>query len=333
VKKILLAMLFIGSSLLASIGDEGSKQESFQVMVKFELIKEDNSTVTILDGTEFLEVKSDLNTTGLGASLGAVRPANGNYKGIKYTVTKLKQKSKIVVGATTYYTKDKTIAEGDSFALGQTNDINSVSDYGYTTTTLPTDVTTLIFPKILTLASGSDASIIWVQKYTPNKVIYETAGTVEASTNIREDEILFSILPAMPTKTIVFDVNYTKDSNPTLTNTITAFLDKEGDLIGAYQMKPESNKALNGSDLTQGTKINNDYSIRIQNHNDSGDGINGDDYYDINVTLNCTNSTYSSLIINETQDGVSATALPNGQAGYTLTTSGNVICTDINITE
>jgi len=61
VEKILLALLFIGSSLFGAIGDAGSERVSFQAMIKVELIKEDNSTVTILDGTKFIELKTDGN--------------------------------------------------------------------------------------------------------------------------------------------------------------------------------------------------------------------------------------------------------------------------------
>jgi len=331
VKKILISLLFIGCSLFGEIGDAGSQRESFQAMIKVELIKDDNSTVTILDGTKFIELKTDGNTTGLGASLDAVRPENGIYIGIKYTVTKFKHKLKIVSEGTTYYTTEKEVANGDSWDLSQDE-----SDYGYTTTLAPSGgyITTVIFPKALTLESGSDASLVWINQYLPNNVRYETNDDIESSTWIDETTKVTAFLSAMPTNSIVFDINYTKDSNPTLTNTITIFLDKDDDLIGAYQMRPDSNQALNGSFLTSGFKRNNNYTFRFQNGNDSDDGINGDDYYDINVTLNCTDLQYSNLIINEVIDGgTPETAKPNNQDGYTLTTSGNIICSNINITE
>jgi hypothetical protein len=328
-KKILLALLFIISSLFSDTGETGSKNESFQIMVKIELIKEDNSLVTILDGTNFIELKTDGNTTGLGESLEAVRPENGTYKGIKYTAYKFKQKAKIISAGTTYYTADVNITEGASYDLS-----SDIDNYGYTIVTLPNDVTTVTFPKKLVIADGSDSSIVWINKYVLNQVIYETSGTIESSTNIREIEEATAFLPAIPAKTVVFDVNYTKTSNPTLTNKITAFLDKDGDLIGAYQMRPDSNKALNGSELLQGSKTNNDYTFRFQNGDDSQDGTNGDDYFDVSLSLDCTNSTYSSLVINEIEDGgTPTTAKPNNQDGYTLSVSGSIACTDINITE
>ena len=330
-KKILLALFFIGSSLFGAIGDAGSQRESFQVMIKVELIKDDNSTVTILDGTKFLELKTTGNSTGLGASLESVRPENGTYKGVKYTVTKFKHKLKIVSSATTYYTTEKEVTNGASWDLSQNE-----NDYGYTTTLTPTGgyITTVTFPKPLVLASGSDASLVFVNQYLPNSVRYETNGNIESSTWIDETTKATAFLPAIPTKSIVFDVNYAKASNPDLTNTITVFLDKDGDLIGAYQMRPDSNQALNGSSLLSGTKTNDNYTFKFQNGDDSNDGTDGDDYFDVNVTLHCTNSTYSGLIINEVIDGgTPATAKPNNQDGYTLTTNGSITCTDINIAE
>ena len=330
-KKILLALLFIGSSLFSAVGDAGSERVSFQAMIKVELIKDDNSTVTILDGTKFIELKTTGNSTGLGASLEAVRPENGTYKGVKYTVTKFKHKLKIVSGATTYYTTEKEVANHASWDLSQNE-----SDYGYTTTLTPTGgyVTTVTFPKPLVLESGSGASLVFVNQYLPNNVRFETNGNIESSTWIDETTKATAILPAMPTQSIVFDVNYKKASNPDLTNTITVFLDKNGDLIGAYQMRPDTNKALNGSFLLGGTKTNDRYTLKFQNGNDSHDGIDGDDYYDVNVTLNCTNSTYSSLGVNEIVDGANPTiAKPNNQDDYTLTTNGSITCADISITE
>jgi len=330
VKKILLTLLFIGSSLFAGIGEAGSERVSFQAMIKVELIKDDNSTVTILDGKKFIELKTDGNTTGLGASLDAVRPADGTYIGVKYTVTKFKHKLKIVSGATTYYTTEKEVANGASWNLSQNE-----SNYGYTTTLAPAGgyVTTVTFPKALVLASGSDSSLVFINKYM-SKVSYETNSNIESSTWIDEITQATSFLPTMPTKSIVFDVNYTKASNPDLTNTITVFLDKDSDLIGAYQMRPNSNKALNGSFLLGGVKTNDTYILKFQNGDDSNDGINGNDYYDMNVKLDCTNSTYTSLGINEIIGGTNPIiAKPNNQDGYTLTTSGSITCTDINIIE
>jgi hypothetical protein len=330
-KKILLAILFIGSSLFGAIGDAGSERVSFQAMIKVELIKEDNSTVTILDGTKFIELKTDGNSSGLGASLEAVRPANGTYKGVKYTVTKFKHKLKIVSGNTTYYTTDKEVENGASWDLS-----TDENNYGYTTTLAPSGgyITTVTFPKPLVLEKGSDASLVWVNQYLPNNINYETNGNIENSKWIDETQKARGFLTAMPTKTIEFDIIYTKSSENNLTNTITVFLDKDNDLLGAFSMRPDTDKALNSSSLTSGSKVNNDYTFRFSNGNDSDDGTDGDDYYDLNITLNCTDSSYSNLVINEVIDGAApTTAKPNNQDGYTLTTSGNIICTDINITE
>lgn len=330
-KKILLALLLIGSNLLADIGENGSIRESFQALIKVELIKDDNTKVTILDGTKFIELKTTANTSGLASSLEAVRPDNGTYIGVEYTVTKFKHKIKVISAGTTYYTREKVVSNGDSWDLS-----TNVNDYGYTTSLAPAGgyVTTVTFPKPLVLEKGSDASLVWVNQYMPNQVRYETNGNIENSTWIDETTKATAFLPNMPTKTIVFDVTYTKALNPTLTNTITVFLDNKGDLIGAYEMRPDSNQALNGSFLLSATKIDNNYTFKFQNGNDSDDGTSGDDYYNINVTLNCTNVSYSSLSINEVIDGATPiTVKPNNQDGYTLTTNGNINCTNISITE
>ena len=325
-KKILLSVLLMGSSLFAV--STGGERESFQAKIKVELIKEDKSMVTILDGTNFIELKTTGDQAGLADTLEAVRPENGNYIGVKFTVTAFKHKLNVTVGPdTTYYTVDTEVEWGDIW--GVSTDIN---DYGYTTTLAPEGgySTTVTFPKVLTLASGSDASLVWVNQYLPDSVRFETEGDVADLTWADETTKVTAILPAMPTQTIVFDVVYTQDGVPNLTNTITALLDTEGDLIGAYQMRPDSNQALNGSFLTQGTKTDSAYTFRFQNGNDieDGDSIEGDDYYDVNVTLDCGTPSYSNLIINEVIDGAEPIT-PN--PGYTLTESGTITCTDLNL--
>ena len=330
-KKILLAMMVLGSSLFAGnggIGEVGSVRESFQVKIKLDLIKEDNSTVTVLDGTKFLELKTDGSETGLAGELEANQPAAGKYMGMKSTVTAFKHKIKIVSGGTAYYTRDKEVGYGESWDLS-----TNVDDYGYTTTSAPTGgfVTTVMFPKPLTITNGSDASLVLVNQYVPNSVSYETNGNIENSFWIDEITKASAVLPATPAMSVEFDINYTKNGSPDLTNTVTAFLDSEGDLIGGNQMRPE-NKALNGSSLTAGTKTGSEYTLRFQNGDDSDDGIYGDDYYDINVTVDCDNSTYSNLVIKEVRDGgTPVTAQPSYQDGYSLTTSGVASCTAITI--
>ena len=333
-KKILLSVLLIGSSLFGEVGEAGSKRESFQLKIKVELIKEDNTRVTILDGTNFIELKTKETQTGLAAELEAVRPDNGIYIGAKYTVTQFKHMLKIVDSQDiTYYTVNKEVPLGNSWGLS-----TNVNDYGHTTTVVPGEgfSTTVMFPKVLTLKDGSDASLIWVNQYLPNSLRYELDGATSIMDIKWADEAtkVTAFLPAEPSKTIVFDVIYTKSGADNLTNTITALLDTDGDLIGAYQMRPSTNSALNGSFLIQGTKTDNAYLFRFQNGDDSGDGTDGDDYFDVEVTLNCLNSSYSNLIITEVKDGGAAVTAkpsrPDGD-GYSLTESGTVACTDLNL--
>ena len=324
--KIIIALFFLGTSLFAALGEAGSMRESFQAMVKVELIKSDNSSVTILDGTKFIELKTDTNETGIGASLEANRPADGTYKEVKITVYKFKHKLKVVSGSTTYYTIEQEIANGVSWNLSTVE-----SEYGYTTTNAPDGgyVTTVAFPKSLVLESSSDATLVWINQYLPNSLSYETSSTIAASTWIDETTKATAFLPALPSKVLFFVVSY-KDGSTTLTNGVTAFVDADGDLLGAYMARPDVNVALNGSFLTQGENNGNNFSFRFQNGNDNDDNIEGDDYYDINATLNCadsTYSTYSNLTVSEVQNGTTATLLPS----YTLDENGDLNCTSLDI--
>jgi len=332
-KKILLSILLIAGSSLSGnsssgIGEAGSKVDSLQVNAKIELIKTDDTTVTVLDGNEFLELKTDGDTTGVAEALEANRPPNGTYKGIILTVTKFKHKLKIVSGATTYYTTNKEVPNGKSWDLS-----TDEKDYGYTTELAVNGktVTTVTFPKPLVLTAGQDANLVFVNQFDPS-VLYQTEGTIETLHWAGQIRKMTGVLPAQPTQSIVFDINYTDGTN-NLDNTVTAFLDDQGNLIGAHMMRPD-NQALNGSFLLGGSKTDNDYTFRFQNGDDNDDGINGDDYYDINATINCTNSNYLNLTIQEVQDGGDPkTAQPNNSndSSYTLTTSGSATCTDLNI--
>ena len=326
-KQIFLLLFLVSQSLLATVGDAGSVRESFQAMLKVELIKDDNSTVTILDGTKFVELKTTASTTGIGASLSAIRPADGTYVGVKYTVTKFKHKLKVVSAGTTYYTVEKVVPNGGEWGLS-----TDVKDYGYTTTLAPAGgyVTSVTFPTPLVLSSGSNAQLIWINQYEPNSVQYETNSNVENSTWIDETTKATAFLTAIPTKRVVFDIEYSKTNEPTLTNTVTVFLDANDNLLGAYNMRPDSNKALNGSFLIKADKTNNSYTFYFQNGNDSDDGVDGDDYYIVKVDLDTSNSKYSSMEIEEVIDGAApVTAKPDNQSGYTLKTSGDINSTTI----
>jgi hypothetical protein len=327
VKNILLAMLFIGNSLFANANyaDSGSEIET-QYMMKLSLIKEDNSKVEILDGTKYLKLQSDANVSGIGASLEAVRPSDGTYIGVEYSVPKFKKKIKLISANTTYYSKEFEKNSNDPYALSQNE-----QDYGYTTTILPTNSTRLLFPKSLILKKGTDSSLFFTNQFTPNKVIYETMGTIENSSTIRSEELLSVFLPSLPKKKVTININYTKTNENNLTNTVILFLDSEDDLIGGFLARPLSNIALGGNDLLEGNKNSNDYTLKFKNADDSADD---NDYFSISGTFDCTNSTYSSLVISEVKDGgTPSTAKPQNQDGYSLIESGNITCTDINITE
>jgi hypothetical protein len=330
VKKILLALLFIGNSLFASanVGESGSKMEEWKFLLDyFKLIKSDNTEVSIISTPTWINLKTDGNTSGLGEELSAVRPDDGNYTKVKYSVSKLAIKAKVVNASTTYYTIDKTKTWNESFDLTteSSNYDTTIVDFG------EADEEIVTFPKPLEIKAGSDASIVFINQFTPNKVVWESTGNIEASTTIKEDEVLSALLPEVPTKEIQIPVVYTKSGENNKTNTIKLLLDNENDLIGGYLARPLNDIALEGMDFSSGTQTGNSYDIKFQHADESSDE---NDYFHITGTFNCSDSTYSSLVINEVKDGgTPATAKPDNQDGYTLSTSGTITCTDINITQ
>ena len=312
--KKLIAMtigLLISSNLFAIVSITGER-ESFQVMLKLELIRDDNTSVTILDGSKYVELKTDSNTTGIGTSLAAIRPDDGIYTKIKYTVYKFKHKLYVSDGVTTYYTTNKSIAMGESWALSP-----NINEYGYTETIPATPlITEVILPKPLDIVSGSDASLVFINKYDNGfNIDYNSSLGIDQAIWVDEPTIATAFLPDIPAQTITFDLLY-RDSNYNIVrqNTITLFLDENNALTGGYMMRPV-NAALNGSFLLQGTSTPSttssivSYFLSFQNGNDNDDNISGDDYYDINITIDCPSNTYvfvlGAIPVDEFVDGVS----------------------------
>ena len=319
---IMMIALLISSNLFGIVAISGER-ESFQVMLKLELIKDDNTSVTVLDGTEYLELKTDTNATGIGASLAGVRPADGVYTKVKYTVYKFKHKLHINDGTADYYTTDKSITQGDSWALS-----TSIADYGYTETVpaLPF-VTEVTLPKPLEIVSGTDANLVFVNKYDTGFGIDYTTS-IDQATWIDEPTIATAFLPSVPAQTITFDIVYTDSSGSTLTNTVTLFRDANDSLIGGYMMRPTA-AALNGSFLLSGSNNTTAYTLSFQNGDDSNDGITGNDYYDINVSIDCTYNGFNALVVDEIVNGVSVG--DTLASSYSLATRGSAICTTITL--
>jgi len=317
----IIIAIFINSSLFGIVNITGER-ESFQVMLKLELIRDDNSSVTLLDGTKYVELKADTNVTGIAASLNTVRPADGVYTKIIYTVYKYKHKLHINDGTTDYYTTDKIIAEGDSWALS--SDIN---EYGYTITVPATPIKTeIVLAKPLELVSGSNASLVFVNKYDTGLGV-DYNSTLDTATWISEPTVASSFLPAMPTKTLSFEIGYV-GSGDEVRNKITLFLDNKGELLGGYMMKL-SPAAFNGTYLTVGNRNGDDYILSFQDATDAADGVNGDDYYDVNITLDCTNSTYTNFTINVIVDNMNLGDVIGEQAIYRAVSLGDLTCSDV----
>jgi len=320
---IALIALLINSNLFGIVTITGER-ESFQVMLKLELIRDDNTSVTLLDGTKYVELKSDSNTTGIAASLSAVRPDDGVYTKIIYTVYKYKHKLHINDGTADYYTTDKSIVQGESWNLS-----TNIAEYGYTVTTPPSPIRTeIVLAKPLELVSGSDASLIFVNKYDAGLGVDYNA-TIDQATWIYEPTVASSFLPSIPTQTRSFEIAYV-GSGDEVRNKITLFMGNTGELLGGYMMKL-SEAAFNATYLTVGDQNGDDYILSFQDADDDSDGIHGDDYYDINVTLDCSNNAYSNFRIDVVVDNVHLGDVIGEQAIYRTVTVGDLNCSDVTV--
>ncbi len=204
-KKIFL--LFLSTLCIFAFDTQsGSKVESLQLMLKVNLIKDDGSKFTILNGDKFLELKTKGNKTGLAGELESSNTEDGSYKGIEYTLVKGKIKAILIKDGVKYYTQNKEAREGEK--LGLTTD---ASKYDYVTLIPPSNNSKeVIFPKPLVISDNKDSSIVWVNQYE-NKVIYETKDDIDNILNahqIENPQISRAFLPALPSKSMTFDVNW-----------------------------------------------------------------------------------------------------------------------------
>ena len=339
--KILLTSI-LGSSLLMgqdTTGDVGSKMESMQWKMKLQLVKEDNTKVTILDGTKYLEMKSGKLGSAFGAALSGTKPSAGTYKGLHIERYGIKQKGKIVVGAETYYTVDGLVAEGNSYNL--TTDESQYGTLEKDTTGFNQDIT---FTKLLVITDDAPVTLVHINKMFGN-IKAEHDGNILNTTSLGENAKFDLFLPEIPAKTIRFDVTYSHNSDNNKTTPITIFLDSTKILLGAISERDafrDSNtiaKALDSVTLLEGNLTSSMYNFKFAHKMDSEDGIIGDDYDNVKVTINCTNSTFTSLTADTYIDNVKQTkdstySVDSNQGnfdGYNLNTTGSVVCKDLNL--
>ena len=312
---------------------EGNKRESFQAKISVDLIKTDNSIVNILDGTQFVELKTTFDATDFGEVLSGLTAPIGEYKGVTLTVSAFKHKLKIHPMddyEPMFYTTDREVAYGEQWLLSTNS-----ADYGYTTTLAPEGgfVFSTTFPKPLQITADGEANLIWINKFS-TIVNYEFPDGIDENTEHNlskinwadEATLIRAFLPDIPSKMLSYTIRYTQEGESVKENRVTYFLNSSNELIGAF-MSRLPNKALNGSNLILGNNNGNNYSIRFQDGNDSNDGINGNDYYDVNVTLDCE-ADNPNRVTNISVEAHGVASLPDD--GYTLN-GANLSCTDISM--
>ncbi len=314
---LFLAQMFSDTPIVLS---EGSQVDDMQIKVKVVLIKEDNSTVTLLDDNESITVKADSNTTALSDSIVQNLPSEGTYVAVEYTVKEIKTKAKIVVDGTTYYTRSKTVHSPETWDL-----TTDPSQYGYTTMAPSfVDKNRASFTKPLVIADAS-ATLYIVNKFDKQVVATFSDSNPSHAHWIGESQLFTGILPAEPKKEVVFDINYTGSGLTPRGNTITMLTDANGSMLGAHMFRPQ-NAALEGSFFKDGDQntTTHEYSIYIH-HANSTTGW----YYHIDAKIDCEHSSYSDLSIAIFQSGEAHPPFPSS-TGYTLTTSGTATCKDIS---
>ena len=321
-KKILIIILILNG--LWAIGET---RESFQAKVKVDLIKSDNSIVNILDGSEFIELKTTGEDTDFGGVLSNSQIPLGEYKGVKITISAFKHKLILANDdGQLFYTTDQTVAHNAQWLLSTNED-----EYAHTTTLTPEGgfVLSTTFPTLLKITDDNEANLIWINEFG-GAVTYEFPDGVINDGNLSkinwadEATLLRAFLPDMPTKKLSYTIRYTNDGAGVKENRVTYFLNTEDELIGAFMSRPH-NQALNGADLLEGSKNGNIYSIKFQDGDDSNDGVVANDYYEVNVTLSCPNTSENITI---STSGVAE--LPSAEDGYTLTVA-NLQCSNISI--
>ena len=319
-KKILLLVMFMGSYLFATLGDVGSEVAIDEIKLKVELVKDDNTTVTILDGTEYLKLNgSSSSSTSIGQALAGTKPPAGTYTHIKWTPQGFRIKAKIVKSGVTYYTKNITVPEDDTTPWELTQD---QVDYNSTTITqgAVTNTVTVEFPNPLVVTENKAIDLFYISKFTGAVDYSQTLPDVTWISNTME---AFSFTINTPAKIAQFDLVYNKGGTD-YKNKISLLFDENDNLLGAHSSEGigSANRALSGGFIKKAVTTTNGYNITTD-----GEGFPQVVSFDFNLS-NCNNSTtYSNLTVDRWQS-----SNPD-LTGGTLTTTGTVTCSDINITQ
>ena len=329
---ILLLILMIGTIIgdTYHVGEAGSKVDSFQVKLKLDLIKEDNTTVNILDGSAYLEVKCSGSGPCVADAINTALPPNGKYIGVKFRVTGFKYKAKVVSGGVAYYTTHETVIHGHSWNLS-----TDAADYGTTTLTYTAsdlahgESSIVHFGKPMIVSSGSDSTLMFIAKFMSNHIEYETNSDMSHVTRIAESEEALAIMPQLPKYRVTFDIVYNSLTGGTdRKNRFTIFLDENREVLGAFMQRIE-NSALNGSFFISATRESSTkYEFKIQNGDDSRDNIIGNDYYTIVADLNCNTHQYGDLSVATTTNSTTPYPVPDSTQ-FSLNHSGSLECIEI----
>lgn len=316
-KKILLGLLLLGNFLFAAPAAPYGQVDIDEVKLKVELIKDDNTAVTILDGTKYLKLNGTSSTaTSVGQALEGVKPAVGTYQSVRWTPMGFRIKAKIVAGATTYYTKNITVPEDDttSWALS-----TNVLDYASTTIT-PGSVThtvTVKFPTPLVVSSTNGVNLFYVSKFDGDVNYAGILPNVTWISNIME---AFGFVTNAPAKIAQFDLIYNKNTTD-YKNKISLLFDANNKLLGAHSSEGTGgyDRALSGGFIKEATNSGNAYTITTD-----GEGFPQVVTFNFDIS-NCSN--YSSLIVDRWQS-----SNPD-MTGGTLTQTGTVTCTPLTISQ
>ena len=332
-KRLFLFLILIVGTVFGGtyhVGEPGSEVDSYQVRLNLDLIRDDNTTVNILDGSAYLEVKCTGIEPCVADVINTALPPEGEYTGVIFRVTGFKYRAKVVSGGVAYYTTNQTVIHSHPWNLS-----TDIADYGTTTVTYRAsdlahgETNRVYFAKPMHISSSSDSTLILISKFMPNHIEYETESDMSHVTRISESEEALAFLPYMPKYKIAFDIVYKAPPGGTdKRNKFTIFLDENREVLGAFMQRIE-NMALNGSFFISGKKQSSTkYELRIQSGNDNRYGGIGDDYYTISVDLNCNTHKYGDLSITAKSSAGAPNPFPDTTL-YTLQTSGSIECMEI----
>ena len=319
-KKILLALLFIGSSLFGAVGESGSEVEIDEIKLKVELIKDDKTIVTILDGTKYLKLNgSSSSATSIGQALSGVKPAVGTYTHVRWTPMGFRIKVKFIDNGTTYYSTNTTVPEDDTtswqFSTTETDYASTIITQGAVTHTV-----TVKFPTNLLVTADKAVNLFYVSKFTGD-VQYSTGkATMADQTWVSNTMEAFGFITNTPAKIAQFDLVY-NNSGTEYKNKISLLFDENNNILGSHSSEGTSGagRALSGGFIKELNTTNTGYTLTTD-----GEGFPQVISFDFNVS-NCSN--YSNLTVDRWQSSNS------NMTGGTLTTTGNVTCSDITISE